>query len=373
MAEKDWNIDDYIPTEDSTKNGYDNSEIYKAWHSVNEQLNKSLVIAFLGTASSGKTSGIKALFGIDFGNIHPIPGSTTEVKVVPISNNVFLADAPGFGDIKKEVSLKAKEICDSVDIFIYILNAEGGFKIQEKEDYLDLVSYNREVLVVLNKIDLIRPHHKDEFIEDQRKKMGVKSENFISASFDPLPQISSTPINLDAVQGWIQNILEKKGKDLLFAKVARDKDKICERWIKGACAPAFAIGAIPIPGSDYIPLTALQVGLMAKIAITYGHSPDKKDITAFIGQTFTGQIGKQIFRGILTALKAAGWFPIVGWPAEAATAALAAAIASSATYGLGKAAQAYYKSGMQLPISEIQQIFKQYYDLGRKQKKEALS
>lgn len=41
---------------------------------------KNLVIAFLGTASSGKTTGIKALFDVDFGDISPIPGSTTDVK-----------------------------------------------------------------------------------------------------------------------------------------------------------------------------------------------------------------------------------------------------------------------------------------------------
>ncbi|QII11564.1 hypothetical protein KsCSTR_21850 [Candidatus Kuenenia stuttgartiensis] len=76
---------------------------------------------------------------------------------------------------------------------------------------------------------------------------------------------------------------------------------------------------------------------------------------------------------ILTALKAAGWFPVAGWIAQAGISVLAAAIAWSVTYGLGKAAMAYYKSGMQMPIVEIQQIFKQYYDLGRKQKQEKLS
>lgn len=373
MAEKNWNIDDYIPNENFFNKEYENANSSNAWEAVNEQLEKNLVIAFLGTASSGKTSGIKTLFGIDFGDIHPIPGSTNKVKVKGISKNVFIADAPGFGDIKGEVAQKAKDLCESVDIFIYILNAEGGYKIQEKEDYQNLVSYNREVLVLLNKIDLIRPHQKEEFVEDQRKKMGVNSENFIPVAFDPLPQISPNPINIDAVQAWIQNTLEKKGKDLLFAKVSREKDKICSIWIKRACAAAAATGALPIPGSDYIPLTAVQVGLIVKIAAVYGYSPEKKDVVALIGQTFAGQMGRQIFRGIITILKGVGWIPVFGWVSQIATVAVAAAIASSVTYGLGKAAQAYYKSGMQMPIVEIQKIFKQYYDLGREQKQEKLA
>jgi GTP-binding protein Era len=360
MEKKDWNIKDYIPTNDSVNQDYDNQKFHKAWDEVNEQIEKTLVIAFLGTVSSGKTSGIKTLFGIDLGNISPIPGATEEVKVVGISKNVHIVDAPGFGDIRVKVSQKAKDICEKIDIFVYILNADGGYKIQEKEDYQNLVSYNKEVLVVLNKIDLIRPHERSKFIEDQRNQMGVKAENFISAAFNPNPQISVEPINVDVVQDWIQDTLKRKGKDLLFAKVARQKDKICEKWIKMACGSAAIIGAIPIPGSDYGPLTALQVGIIAKIAHTYDCSISKKDTKEFIVLMFVAQAGKQVFKLILTSLKAAGW---VGGPlAGVAVSALAATIAAGTTYGLGKAAQAYYKSGMQIPITEIQNIFLDSYN-----------
>ena len=362
MKKNEFSIEDYLPTEDSLKKGYDNPEFHKAWESVKSQLDEELVIAFLGTASAGKTSGIKALFNIDFGSIHPIPGTTTEVKVAKIANNVYVVDAPGFGDIRKKISQKAKDICDKVDIFIYVLNAEGGYKAQEKEDYENLISYNREVLVVLNKIDLLRPHQRDEFIEDQRKKMGVPLDNFIPVAFDPHPKISKTPINIDKVQDWIQKTLETKGKDLLFAKVVRNKDRICDNWIKKACATAATIGALPIPGSDYIPLTALQVALIAKIANLYGYSITKEDAIALIVQTLAGQIGRQVFRAILTALKAAGWLPGVGWASFLLTSTIAATIAASVTYGLGKVAQAYYKSGMQLPTIEIQKIFEQSYN-----------
>ena len=195
-----FNVDDFIPNKESLKQDYNTEDFSKAWGEVADQLSKRLAIAFLGTASCGKTSAIKALFDVDLGGIHPIPGSTTEVKVFDFAENVFVVDAPGFGDIKQEVSKKAKDICDDIDVFIYILNAEGGYKQQEKEDYQRLVALKREVLVVVNKIDLLRPHQKEEFLENQRKKMGAPLSNFIPAAFDPLPQISESPINVDRVR-----------------------------------------------------------------------------------------------------------------------------------------------------------------------------
>jgi hypothetical protein len=47
-------------------------------------LSKSLVVAFLGSASSGKDAAIRALFGVDFGEIDPIPGSTDRLRVAAI-------------------------------------------------------------------------------------------------------------------------------------------------------------------------------------------------------------------------------------------------------------------------------------------------
>jgi GTP-binding protein Era len=366
-SSKDFDVDDHIPSEEGFRSGYDNEGFSKAWEEVKGQLQKQLVMAFLGTASSGKTSAIKALFDVDLGDIHPIPGSTTEVKVLQIAKNVLVVDAPGFGDIRREISQKAKDACDSVDVFVYVINAEGGYKQQEKEDYHSLLNYGREVLVVLNKIDLIRDHQKQEFIEDQRQKMGVIPDNFVPAAFDPHPAISPIPINVVKVQAWIQDTLEKKGKDLLFAKHAREKDRMCERWILAACVSAAAIGALPIPGSDYVPLTALQSGMIAKIAYIYGHSISKQDAVALIGQVLVGGAGRQVFRLVLTLLKGVGWFPLIGWPVEIATSALAASLAASMTFGLGKASQAYYKSGMQIPIPEVQEIFKRAFDQRRQE------
>lgn len=356
--ETEFKIEDFIPSQEDFGKGYDSDESQEAWDEFESNLDQKLVIAFLGTVSSGKTTAIKTLFNVDFGTIGPIPGSTTKVKVEMITENVFIVDAPGFGDIRTEVSQRAKDICDEVDIFVYILNAEGGFKEQEKKDFDQLLKYNRNVLVVFNKIDLIREHQREELIEHTRKLMGVEPENFIPAAFDPLLS-SIEPINVDLVEKWIFNLLRAEGKDILFAKVTRKKDKACNRYIQIACTAAAGVAAIPVPGSDYGPLTAIQVVMIAKIALIYGHKPSRNNIITLIAQTMAGRAGREAFRAVFTALKAAGWLggPIIA----AAIAAIAAAFAISITYGLGKAAQAYYKSDLSISFEEVGDIFNRSY------------
>ena len=327
------------------------------YNEVQEKLDQNLVITFLGTASSGKTSAIKALFDVDLGDISPIAGSTKNVKIIPITDHVYIADAPGFGDIQNEVSQKAKEICDKTDIFIYIINAEGGYKQQEKEDYENLISKNENVLVVLNKIDLIREEEKEVFISDIKEKMHVDDENFIVASFNPLPQIYEEPINVDMVRDWILNRLEKKGKELLLIKIVRGKDKIVDKWILGASISAAAIGLLPIPGSDIIPLTSLQIGLILKIAHIYGYDISKEKAKALITATLSGQIGKTVFRQIVKIIPGLG--SMAG-----------ATVAGIFTFAIGKTMQKYFKSGMSIPIEDLGKMANKYIKEAQKHKNE---
>jgi GTPase Era involved in 16S rRNA processing/ankyrin repeat protein len=186
---------------------------------MNEKLEQNLVISFIGTVSSGKTSAIKALFDVNFGDISPIAGSTISVKTAKVENNVYIVDAPGFGDFRDEVSLQAKKICKETDIFVYIINAEGGYKEQEKRDYEEMLSFGKDVLVVLNKIDLIRKKDLNNFVEDLKTKLNINDENFIVAAFNPLHKISKIPINVDKIINWLDDKLSKSGKDLLLAKL----------------------------------------------------------------------------------------------------------------------------------------------------------
>ncbi len=329
----------------------------KSYEEIEQSLKQRLTIAFLGTGSSGKTSAIKALFDIDLGDISPIAGSTKDVKVIPVSKNVYIVDAPGFGDIKKEVSDKAKQICDDTDIFIYILNAEGGYKEQEKNDYEQLKSFGKDVLVVVNKIDLIRKDDLNDFVQDLKEKMGVEDENLILAAFNPLPQISEEPINVDKVMDWINTKIETKGKELLLAKIMKGKDALVDKWIWRASIAAAAIGLLPIPGSDIVPLTTLQIALILKIAHVYGYDISKEKAKALIIATLSGQAGRTVFRQLAKLI------PVIG-------SAVGAVIAGAFTYAIGMAMKKYFKSGMSIPIEELGKIGIEYTKEAMKYKDE---
>lgn len=60
------------------------SKIIKTPRCVNKKYVDKLMLGFYGAASSGKSSAIKALFGIEPGFISPIPGTTKNVYTWPI-------------------------------------------------------------------------------------------------------------------------------------------------------------------------------------------------------------------------------------------------------------------------------------------------
>ena len=85
---------------------------------VRDALQQTLSVAFLGSASSGKDAAIRAIFGIDFGQIDPIPGSTDRVKVAAVDpeRRLLVVNAPGFGDLRAEVRHRAEEVLDGFSV-----------------------------------------------------------------------------------------------------------------------------------------------------------------------------------------------------------------------------------------------------------------
>lgn len=194
---------------------------------VSKNLVDRLVIGFYGSASAGKSSSLHALYGIDPGKVHPIPGTTEQVNVYPLPDNaadqmndlgISLADTPGLDDKDLEIGQRAKGFIDNTDIFIYIINANGG--IGEKvDDHLRILQQTkRPMLIVLNKIDTIKSKDRNGFIDNQRKISGTETADFLAAAFDPLPKISKDPINIDSVQQWIRECVKTNGKTLLEEK-----------------------------------------------------------------------------------------------------------------------------------------------------------
>ena len=341
--------------------GISREEVFARWEvaraQINRRLSQNLVLAFLGSASSGKDAAIRALFGLDFGQVDPIPGSTERVRVAPLdaSRQVMVVNAPGFGDIRSEVDAAAREVLQSLDLAVYLVNSDGGATIDERRDLDAIRALGRPVLVCLNKIDLIRPTQREAFVEATLAQLGVPREQAAVTAFDPLPALSAEPIGLDRVVGWIHQTLDEQGKALLFAKHLRRRELACEPIIRAAARKAAVAGGLPVPGADMAAITAIQVQMISDIAAVFEARIDRDVVLFIIGEALAGS-SKGFVRWAVSALKTAGWIP-GGQVAELAVAALGATIASAATYGVGRAAVAFMQRDQALSGNQIREIF----------------
>lgn len=184
----------------------------------------ALVIGFYGPASAGKSSAIRALFGIDVKNIHPTPGSTRDVSVWDVSDTwdedyeIYVADVPGLQDIDYTSIQKAWDFAGSVDIFVFVVNANGGVTDSVLQDLNRIRHQCRPVLVVLNKRDTIQLSQADELFRHQCATSGMDSSDFIPVAFDPHPIIAQGPMNIGKVHEWLTNVIKKQGDELLHMK-----------------------------------------------------------------------------------------------------------------------------------------------------------
>lgn len=353
MEKNDFEQENY---EEAFKKAYDEK------HSEFENIsNQKLIISLIGSVNAGKSKTINSITGIDYADVKSRSGWTKEVSLYELKHGVFIADTPGLFDIDADISKKASDfVANSADIILFFLNAGVGITQHEKKAFEEISTLGKPILIVLNKIDSLEKEEAADVIDQIEEQLGNS----------PIPISSKTGQGIKNLNDEIVKILEASGKDLLFLKISKHKEQSVKKWINAATGSAFGIGALPIPGSDIVALSALQIGLAFKIAYIYNVKPTKEDIMKLIASTVTGTIGKQAVRWTITALKAAGWFPGAQL-LEVATAAIAASVAASLTYAFGWACNAYYKSGMTLDFEQVTNIFKEKYDLYRKEKGDA--
>ena len=183
--------------------------------SLRQQVRHRVTIGVVGSPSSGKDSALRALFGIETGNVHPVAGATREVGVyrVPGATALFVVNTPGLGDVVEEVTEAARQVLDHIDVFVYVLNAEGGVQARELEDFTACLATRKPVIVCVNKIDTLRPNDRQRYLLDAREKLGRRGFGFVPCAFDPLGPISEQPINTDLVHDWLVATLTRLGKD----------------------------------------------------------------------------------------------------------------------------------------------------------------
>lgn len=147
----------------------------------------------------------------------------------------------------------------------------------------------------------------------------------------------------------ILDILQTKKKDLLFAKELKAKSAVANRWILATSASAGVVGAVPLPGADIVPLTGLQVGMMVRLATLYNKPISKERARELAIATFTGNIGKSIFRQAVKVVPGAG-------------AAIGGGVAASMTLALGYGIKYAYENNIELDVEFLKNFADNFKD-----------
>lgn len=105
----------------------------------------------------------------------------------------------------------------------------------------------------------------------------------------------------------------------------REIEKKCKVVIHSASLAATAAGAIPIPMSDAIPITAAQIGMIIKLGDVFELSLSQSAAKSIASVALTQQAGRALCANLIKSIPG-GWIP---------GAFIGAAIAGSFTEALG--------------------------------------
>lgn len=303
---------------------------------INAQLNRKVLITMVGDVNCGKSSTINKLMKEDIVSVGSKPGETIQIKEIPYKDNIIFVDTPGLDDVVKENSEITLNYYKNSDVILFFLNAAGTVLSEnELTNLKEIEKVNQDIIIVLNKIDAA----------DDIPELVKYIQDHTSYKYPVVPISSRTGENISMLQNKLLNILEKKSKDIMFAMNLKDKSSIANRWILAAGASSAAIGASPIPGSDFIPLTGIQVGLMIKLSTLYDKPISKEIIIA----TIVGNVIKTIFRQIVKFVPGAG--SIIG-----------ASIAGATTVALGYAIKYMHENNIDLQVEQLKSIYEMFLE-----------
>lgn len=305
---------------------------------INEQLDKEILFAMVGDVNAGKSSTINRLIGDEVASVNPKPGETTFVNKYKYREKIIFADTPGLDDINSQNSQETLNFYKEADVILFFLNAAGTvFSEGEKKSFENIKKFNKNIIFVLNKIDAA------EDIPSLIKYV----QDTTNYDFKVVPISSKTGENIEMLRNAILDILKDAGKDIQFARQIREKSSTANKWILAAATSASAVGAVPLPGSDIIPLTGIQVGLMVKLATLYEKPLTKDRAKELAIATMTGNLGKSIFRQAIKFIPGAG--SLVG-----------GGIAGSMTLALGYGIKHAYENNIELDIDILKTLTKTF-------------
>jgi GTP-binding protein Era len=294
-------------------------------------------VAIVGPANVGKSTLYNQLVrnAADRAEVSAVPG-TTRVSKAADAGLFAVVDTPGadavgaVGEAEKQQAFAAAR---RADFLVIVFDAIQGIKRAEEELFRELQALEHPHVVVLNKIDLVAgARERDRVVEAAARNLGLAPEEVV-------PCVAKDGKRVERV---LLAVAKAEPEIVAALGAALPDYRMMLAWstTKKAAATAAVIALAPLPVLDVFPLLAVQTSLVLGIARIYGQSITLRRARELVVTFGLGLLGRTLFQELSKLGGPPGWL-------------LAAAIASSTTAVMGRAAAVWFERGERAKASDL--------------------
>lgn len=292
-------------------------------------------LAIVGPVNSGKSTLFNLIRGRKVSPVQAVPG-TTKTLVTEEFGPFLLVDTPGFGEVGGvDRAALARAAAQEADLAVLVLDGAAGLHQSDYDLYESLQAAHVPLVVVLNKIDLIK-RDLVPVLDDVERKLGT----------------TVIPISAKTAAGVGDRLIPAIVESHPWMAVALGRalpayrHQLCRRLVGSAAILNAAIAAEPIPGLDIPLLLAAQVRMVLRIAAIYGESLSVRHARELLS-TIAGGVALRYLAAQLGKL-----VPGPGW-------LIGAAVTGLGTWAIGRVAMAYFESGKRLTPEQLRERYRQ--------------
>ncbi len=219
----------------------------------------------------------------------------------------------------------------------------SGARVQDTDAKL-IKTFRKNMLLVVTKSELMRKEQIEDMMAELLKLLPREQIVLVSAENKTgLAQLvaKARAMSMDAMSAAEDEIeaFQDRWQEYYDSMLDDWRESVADEadsYINWAAGRAAAIAIVPLPLVDVIPLIANETYMIYRLAEVYGIPVDDTIITMILGCAGGSIAGKLV----------ASLLPILKIP-----------IAAGITYGVGKAAKAYFESDMKLNETELRETF----------------
>jgi len=294
-------------------------------------------VCLAGPVNTGKSSLYNALVGPSApkAQVSPVPG-TTRSPLRGDAGAFWVVDTPGANEAPVGPEgpqaaagrhAAAIEAAAKADFVVLVFDASHGIAQDEAFLYGELVGLGKPYVVALNKIDLVRGSE-EAVVKAAAEALQLKPEQII-------PTSATHRLNLNrllvAILQADPQLLATLAELAPGARWALASDTILR-----ACAAAgtanLITAPISIPFASFVPITAIQVAMVLKLARVFGYPLGPARAREIVVTFGSGLLGRTLFYQLVDLVPVAGYV-------------LGTAIAAGTTMALGYSVAAWFAYG----------------------------